>query len=58
MRKKVVRTDEFRASHMREPKGRGGWLFRNADTGEEVNHNGTYTEARKALADGEWYVLP
>lgn len=53
-----VDTREYRRSHMAEPRGRGGWLFRNAVTGEEVCRCGTYTEARRALGGGSWVVLP
>ena len=53
-----VDTREYECSHMRAPRGRGGWLFRNATTGEVVNRNGTYSEARRALAGGRWVVLP
>lgn len=57
-RKSDVDTSEFWASHWKAPKGRGGWLFRNAGTGEVVNRNGTYTEAVAALPRDGWVVLP
>lgn len=56
--RKTFDTSEFRRSHGTEPRGRGGWLFRNADTGEVVNRNGTFTEARRALPAAAWVVLP
>lgn len=35
-------------SHMREPKGRGGWLFETEAKEVVFVHSGTYAEARKA----------
>jgi hypothetical protein len=55
---RTVDTSEYVNSHGRMPRGRGGWIFRNADTGDEVNKNGTYREAKYALAGGRWIVLP
>ena len=65
-RKVFVNTRLYRQSHVREPRGRGGWLFAFGDeTAEPRNFNGTYTEARRAavVAAREFgtdiiYVLP
>jgi hypothetical protein len=55
---KIVKTNEYEASHGRQPRGDGLWLFRNADTGDVHEHTGTYTQARASLPAGTWVVLP
>lgn len=58
-RKTTVDLVEFHRSHgVKPPRGRGGWLFRHAVTGQVINRNGTYTEARRALPKGAWILLP
>jgi hypothetical protein len=43
-----INTRRHLLSHLREPRGRGGWLFE-TDAGEVVfSHQGTYAEARRA----------
>lgn len=53
-----VETALYVNSHLREPRGRGGWLFENIETDEVINLNGTYTDAKKRLPPGTWLVLP
>jgi hypothetical protein len=46
-----VCTDEFRRSHLAEPRGRGGWLWLfdgQTDVQRAVCFQGTFTESRRA----------
>jgi hypothetical protein len=43
-----INTRRHYLSHLREPRGRGGWLFENDAREIVFSHNGTYAEARKA----------
>lgn len=43
-----VDTRRYRMSHLREPRGRGGWLFETHDGEILGNFNGTYGEAKRA----------
>lgn len=61
-------TTEFRASHGREPRGRGVWAFRPAGSTHRADEplfapSGTLTEAKAWLAANHddvrlWVVLP
>lgn len=43
-----IDTSRHNASHMHDPRGRGGWMFEN-EAGEHVfTFSGTYGEARRA----------
>ena len=60
-KKVTFNSDRYVESHGKNPRGRGGWIF--SIDGEEVNYNGTLTEAKKALrADhprgGIAHILP
>lgn len=55
---KVLLTEWDQSHAPAKPRGRGGWLFRNVKTNEEINRNGTYTEARAVLPAGTWMLLP
>jgi hypothetical protein len=59
MAKGTVDLTQWFNSHDRAPKGRGGWIFLN-EQGDELNYNGTYSEASgAALKDhpGQTLVL-
>ena len=44
----TICTSRYVRSHLKDPKGRGSWLFED-QAGEIVfMHNGTYSEAKKA----------
>lgn len=53
----VLDPAEFRRSHLRDPRGRGSWMFRGED-GEVRTVWGTLTECRRELPGGTWVVLP
>lgn len=62
-----VNTQEFKRSYMKEPKGRGGWIFRmgRGKDAKEINFSGKFADARKAavkkareLGVDEIFVLP
>lgn len=56
---KRVYTDDYRASHGRNPRGYGFWIFRNRDTGALTEvPNSTYGDAKRKLTRGEWDVCP
>jgi hypothetical protein len=61
MRKRVYTTD-YEFSRGSKPRGRGGWLFAPIDDKDNeakwVNKNGTFTDAKRQLPEGEWTVLP
>lgn len=44
-----VDTDVFVASHGRNPRGHGYWIFNHGTTTATFEHTGTYTEAKAAL---------
>lgn len=50
----TIDTARYFRSHMKEPKGRGCWLFETRDGKIVVQHNGSYAEAKKAaIAHGK-----
>ena len=56
-------TTVFVQEHRRPPRGRGGWIFRDAESDTEHTHAGTYTEAKRSAtaanpAVATWVVLP
>ena len=63
-----VTTELFEFSHMRKPRGTGGWAFRTKEQGwthpaNEFHTRGTYAEAKKAAqlhyrGHGQIEVLP
>ena len=44
----TINTRRHFLSHMREPRGRGGWLFENEAREVVFQFSGTYAEARRA----------
>lgn len=61
MPKPEITTRAYERSHMKAPRGRGGWLFapatnwtafdRDIKWSQMKNFNGTYAEARKAARE-------
>lgn len=56
--KTIIDTSRYFRSHMKQPRGRGLWLFEDT-TGQVVcQHNGTYTEACAAARRvAHWAVI-
>ena len=46
-----IDTSRFYRSHVKQPKGRGGWMFEDKDGNIVVTHSGTYTEAKKVAQE-------
>lgn len=44
----TISTRRHFLSHLRSPRGRGGWLFENDAREVVFQHSGTYGEAKKA----------
>ena len=44
----AINTRRYFLSHLKEPRGRGSWLFENQAGEIAFMHNGTYGEAKKA----------
>jgi hypothetical protein len=47
-RRTEIETRRFYLSHLRQPKGRGSWLFETREGKVVFHFNGTYAEAKKA----------
>lgn len=44
----TIHTARYYASHLKEPRGAGLWLFETSDKRVVVEHNGAYRDARQA----------
>ena len=55
--KTIIDTSRFYRSHLKQPKGRGGWLFEDQDGNIVFSFNGTYTEAKRAAQNSGHYGL-
>jgi hypothetical protein len=66
---KTISDSHYEMSHGRKPRGYGLWVFATLEAFRAshatsrlpagmVEHTGTFTEARAALDDGDWIVMP
>lgn len=63
-----VDTNPYFRSHRKEPRGKGSWAFverskadrsgNHIDAADLIWLSGTFTEAKKSLPAGYWYVQP
>lgn len=55
--KTILKTSRFYASHLKAPRGRGGWLFENVHGEIVFSFSGTYSEAAAAAKKSGHSVL-